>query len=354
MECDMEVVTNVPGKPGGFWHGHTTLVGPTRPPQWLCRCLGSSWAGRLSNIFVALRLFWWRSPGRCFVTGGGLDGLIFAALQTLLAREHCSHVLVDCNWYLSPTRLGRWLRRRQIQWAARSVEKFVVWASHEVEDYAREFGVAPDKFVYVPFHTTLDFYEFAVADDGYLFAGGNYDRDYPRLVEAVRTLDVPVWIATTRPEQLAGVAIPAHVSVKGTTAAGFRQALAAAKLVVVPMQDGLLHSGGQQTCLNAMWLGKPTIAVGRRWAVDLMEDGAHGLIVDYGDVAGLRRAIGWVLENPHEAEQLARRGRAHAQQFTTRHCMETIHRLAQRLSADGQEPSRARVPEVEEVACSGC
>ena len=28
-----------------------------------------------------------------------------------------------------------------------------------------------------------------------------------------------------------------------------------ARLVVVPMQKGLLHSGGQQTCLNAMLLG---------------------------------------------------------------------------------------------------
>jgi glycosyltransferase involved in cell wall biosynthesis len=307
---------------------------------WLRR-LGN-WATRLSDIFVAIRLFLRRAPGRCFVTGGGLDGLTFATLQTLFGRARCAHVMVDCNWYRSRTRFGRWLRRRQIQWAARSVEKFVVWASHEVEDYAREFGVAPDKFVYVPFHTTLDFYEFAVGDDGYLFAGGNYDRDYPTLVEAVRPLDVPVWIATTRPEQLAGVTIPAHVSVQGTTDAGFRQALAAAKLVVVPMQGGLLHSGGQQTCLNAMWLGKPTIAVGRRWAVDLMEDGVHGLIVDYGDVVGLRRAIRWVLENPHEAQQLARRGQEHAHNFTTRRCMETIHQLA-------CKPSPASVAECDEV-----
>jgi glycosyltransferase involved in cell wall biosynthesis len=326
----MEVITNVPGKPGGFWHGHTTLVGLSKPPVWLRRCLGSNWATRLNDIFVAIRLFLRRAPGRCFVTGGGLDGLTFATLQTLFGRARCSHVMVDCNWYLARTRFGRWLRRRQIRWAARSVEKFVVWAGHEVEDYAREFGVIPDKFVYVPFHTTLDFYEFAVGDDGYLFAGGNYDRDYPTLIEAVRSLDVPVWIATTRPEQLAGVTIPAHVNIEGTSDAGFRQAMAAAKLVVVPMQGGLLHSGGQQTCLNAMWLGKPTIVVGRRWAVDLMEDGVHGLIVDYGDVAGLRRAIRWVLDHPDEARQMALRGRERAQQFTTRRCMEAIYRLAQR------------------------
>src|SRR5690606_23552269 len=98
------------------------------------------------------------------------------------------------------------------------------------------------------------------------------DRDYGCLIEAVRPLDLPVWIATTRTEQLKGIDIPPHVRVEGTTAAGFRQAMAAARLVVIPMQGGLLHSGGQQTCLNAMRMGKPTIAVGRKWATDLMED----------------------------------------------------------------------------------
>src|SRR5262249_32951763 len=178
--------------------------------------------------------------------------------------------------------------------------------------------------------------EFKVCDDGYVFAGGNYDRDYPTLIEAVRPLTVPVWIATTRAEQLAGVAIPPNVRVEGTSPAGFRQAMAAAKLVVVPMQGGLLHSGGQQTCLNAMWLGKPTIAVGRRWAADLMEDAVHGLIVDYGDVVSLRRAVHWVLDNPEEAAAMARRGQVHAQQFTTRRCMETIHRLAQANAGQSQ------------------
>jgi glycosyltransferase involved in cell wall biosynthesis len=126
-----------------------------------------------------------------------------------------------------------------------------------------------------------------------------------------------------------GIALPPHVRVEGTSAAGFREAMAAARLVVVPMEPGLLHSGGQQTCLNAMFMGKPTIAVGRRWASDLMEDGVHGLVVEYGDVAGLRRAIRWVLDQPEEARQLAFRGQLHARQFSTRRCMETIHRLVQ-------------------------
>src|SRR5262249_4238112 len=137
----------------------------------------------------------------------------------------------------------------------------------------------------------------------------------------------PVWVATTRPDQLAGVELPPHVRVEGTTAAGFRQAMAAARLVVVPMQKGLLHSGGQQTCLNAMALGKPTIAVGHKWAVDFITDGENGLIVDYEDPAGLCRAVAWVLGHPEEARRMAERGREHAARFTTHRCMSAVYDL---------------------------
>src|SRR5262249_44513796 len=161
---------------------------------------------------------------------------------------------------------------------------------------------------YVPFHTTLHDYQYEVRDDGYLFAGGNYDRDYPTLVEAVRPLGVPTWIATTLPEQLNGGELPPHVRVEGTSRAGLRQGAAGAKQVVVPMKKGLLHSGGQQTCLNAMFLGKPTIAVGRKWAVDFIDDGVNGLIVDYKDPVELRNAVRRVLDDPDAAGRMAERG----------------------------------------------
>jgi glycosyltransferase involved in cell wall biosynthesis len=103
--------------------------------------------------------------------------------------------------------------------------------------------------------------------------------------------------------------------------------MAGARLVVVPMRKGLLHSGGQQTCLNAMLLGKPTIAVGRKWAVDFITDGCNGLIVDYEDPARLRRAIEWVLANPEAARRMAERGREHAAGFTTPRCMEAVYNL---------------------------
>src|SRR5262249_34581250 len=107
-----------------------------------------------------------------------------------------------------------------------------------------------------------------------------------------------------------------------------RQAMAGASMVVIAMQSGLLHSGGQQTCLNAMYMGKPTIAVGRKWAADFIEDGVTGLIVDYDDAHGLRQAIRRVLDNPDAARLMGERAREHAATFTTERTMRIVYNLA--------------------------
>lgn len=337
MPRSSRVLTDLPGKPGRFWGDHTTFVGPARPPAWLCKLVGIGLAHDLTGSLVALRLFARRRAAEGIVTDGGASGILFAWLQSLVPWGRKPHVMIDCNWYESASRWRTWLKIMRLRFASRAVHRFVVWASHETEDYSRVFGLPAEKLEYVPFHTTLHDYQYEIRDDGYLFAGGNYDRDYLTLIEAVRDLNVPAWIATTRQEQFAGAAIPPNVRVEGTSAAGFRQAMAAARLVVVPMQPGLLHSGGQQTCLNAMYMGKPTIAVGRRWAVDLMRDGEDGLIVDYADPAGLRRAIRWVLEHPDAAWHMGRRARERAAWFTTERTMRSVYEIVTGKTPDNVE-----------------
>jgi glycosyltransferase involved in cell wall biosynthesis len=247
-------------------------------------------------------------------------------------------------WEMPPSRLKAWFKGLRIRLAARSVRCFAVWASHEVEDFARAFGLPRHQLEYVPYHHTLHDYTYEIRDDGYVFAGGNSDRDYRTLVEAVRGLDIPTWIALTQRDLLAGVEVPPHVRVEATTAEGFRQAMAGAKLIVVPMQKGTLRSGGQQTCLNAMLLGKPTIAVGRRWAVDFITDGEDGLIVDYEDTQGLQKAIRWLLDYPEAARRMGERARERAAWFTTERCMRTVYDLVLDRSDDRSPPSQIDPP----------
>lgn len=334
------ILSDIPAKPGRFWGDRTTYIGPEQPSPRLRRLLGNRWAHNLTGVVAALRMFARRRHCQGVVTDGGSSGMLFAWLQTLCPWGRKPHVVIQCMWEKQPSRLKTWFKALRIRLASRSVHRFVVWASHEVEDFARAFGLPRRQLQYVPYHHTLHDYTFEVRDDGYLFAGGNSDRDYRTLVEAVRGLDVPTWIALTQRELLAGVAIPPNVRVEATTHEGFRDAMAAARLIVVPMQKDTLRSGGQQTCLNAMLLGKPTIAVGRRWAVDFITDGEDGLIVDYEDVTGLRRAIRWVLDHPDAARRMGERGRERAAWFTTERCMRTIYDLV--VDAAGARPPQSR------------
>jgi glycosyltransferase involved in cell wall biosynthesis len=350
------VLTDIPGRPGRFWGDNTTLIGPSKPPDWLLRLIGERWAYNFAGMLAGLRLFARRRHCQGIVTDGGSSGMLFAWLQTLCPWGRKPHVLIDCLWERPDSPLRAWFKKLRIRLAARSVRRFVVWASHEVEDFARTFDLPRWQLQYVPFHHTLHDYRYEVRDDRYLFAGGNSDRDYRTLVEAARPLDLPVWIAMTQSDLLSGVELPAHVRVQATTAEGFRQALAGAKLIVVPMQKGKLRSGGQQTCLNAMLLGKPTIAVGRRWAVDFITDGEDGLIVDYEDPQGLRRAIRWVLDHPEAARRMGERARQRAAWFTTERCMRTIYDLVAEDTATSlrqyrTDPSHSR-PEPVPDACT--
>ncbi|MFO0842172.1 MAG: hypothetical protein U0797_07185 [Gemmataceae bacterium] len=82
MSDNLDVLTDVPGKPGRFWGDHTTCVGPTHPPRWLCRLVGPGLAHDLTGSLAALRLFAARrSAARGVVTDGGASGILFAWLQ---------------------------------------------------------------------------------------------------------------------------------------------------------------------------------------------------------------------------------------------------------------------------------
>jgi glycosyltransferase involved in cell wall biosynthesis len=352
-----DILTDIPGKPGRFWGDNTILVGPHKPPAWLLRLAGKRWAYNLTGLLAGLRLFGRRRHCQGVVTDGGSSGMLFAWLQALCPWGRKPHVLVDCLWELPQAPLRAWFKRLRLRLASHSVHRFVVWASHETEDFARAFGLPKWQLEYVPFHHTMSDYTYEIRDDGYLFAGGNSDRDYRTLIEAVRPLDVPAWIALTQRDLLAGVEVPPHVRVEATTPDGFRQAMAGAKLIVVPMRKGTLRSGGQQTCLNAMLLGKPTIAVGRRWGVDFIADGEDGLLVDYEDPQSLRRAIRWVLDHPEAARRMGERARERAAWFTTERCMRTVHNLvtdtAGSPSRPGMDRSNSRQELTHDVQISG-
>ena len=128
-------------------------------------------------------------------------------------------------------------------------------------------------------------------------------------------------IVTTREKELfAGMEIPSHVQVRGATHEEFRQLIARSSIVVVPMQANLLHAGGQQTFLNAMFMGKPVILTDPEGGRDYIEDGVNGRLVPYGNKDQLANAIRELMSNPNLRADMGEAAKKTALPLTTEAC----------------------------------
>lgn len=328
----MRVLTTVPGKPDKFWGSRTTLA------DQHCNALLFGKKGRVKQhalaLAVVVKMLCMRHRFDVVVVDGGPLGQWYTWLQSLLFFGRKPTLMIDCLWYVDANPATQYVKRLHKKLSALSVDRFLVWAQHEIEDYAREFGIQKSKFKYVPFHITLEDYEFDVRDEGFVFAGGNGDRDYLVLIEAVRGLNMPVFLATTDMSLLQGVEIPSNVTVRGVSHEEFRERMASCRVAVVPMRGGLLHSGGQQTFLNSMYLGKPTVVVGARVADGYVEDGVNGLVVDYGDVQALREALVALWESSELRDRLGLAARETASTRTTVAFMQEIYAHAEDICRD--------------------
>ena len=254
----------------------------------------------------------------------------------------------DCLWYG-----GGSLKRAWMRFCLGAVDRCIVWASVERQRYAQAYGVSPEKFLYVPHHHTLKRYTFEVGDEGYVFTGGNADRDYGLFFSAVADLSVPCVLATNRPQLLAGLVVPPNVSVVSVSPAEFRLLMAQARLVVMPMRATLLHAGAQQTILNAMVMGKPVILTDPEGGADYIEHGKTGVLVPYGDVPALRQAIRYLLERPREAHAMGEQAQRVAAPLTTERCNVAMWQHALQLVGKMQPGAASAAGRGAEVQGSG-
>lgn len=237
--------------------------------------------------------------------------LVFAILLKLLPKR--PRVLIqDATWEPASEALSREfpLLRRFLPWLARKAisavdgphVRYAVLSSDELKQFPKVWNVDPRRVVFQPFPNTLHQYrDMPTRDDGYLFAGGNSVRDYGLLEAALEGTDIPTRIAA-RWQPLRGLA---HLQAAPTSHHEFMTTLANARAVVVPLRQ-TVRSGGQQTYLNAMGLGKPVIVTEAPGVRDYIVDGVTGVIVP-PRVEALRTAIRHVMD-PANAAQYAQMG----------------------------------------------
>ena len=287
---------------------------------------GSGW---WSDICGALELLRLSRRYDAVVISSNRSGNLFLVLAALLPIRFPPVIVAPCIWDTPRRGIRRWLKRLQFRLMSRRISRLVVWCREEIADYSAELSIPEEAFVHIPHHHTLEGYRYDVSEEDYIFAGGDGHRDYPTLLDAVSGLGCRTIIAALGSNWHRGAVVPAEVTAGPTNKEEFRKLMAGARLVVLPMEGGHVHVGGEQTYLNAMAMGKPVIVTDNKGAPDYIEHGVNGLIVPPGDSVALRRAIKSVIDDRRFAATLARNARKTYDTHSTPLCMQKILRLVE-------------------------
>jgi glycosyltransferase involved in cell wall biosynthesis len=200
------------------------------------------------------------------------------------------------------------LERLVVKLADRAVHRYVVQSSEEMSVFPDTWNVAQSKVDFCPFFFsfTKDDLEGAILSpgEGHVFAGGNSHRNYEPLVEAARQMPERRFIFATH--LLEGRSdLPPNLTAKPVSHFEFVALMRSAAATVVPIKRGLHRAVGQQTYLNAMWLGKPTVVTDTLGVRDYIVDGENALIVD-GSPESYTETLRWIFDpgNQREVDRL--------------------------------------------------
>jgi glycosyltransferase involved in cell wall biosynthesis len=232
-----------------------------------------------------------------------VDLLAAIAIRRRPATARTPIAIGECQW-----KLGGGLDRLTTRLGLRALDgprvAYCVLTEWERRRFAETWGVDPERVFVTPYCHTLSDADLAAptSTEGPVFAGGNSLRDYGPLVAVAAEIEAPVTLAT---KLLEDTPLPANVTAGSVPYERFFELLRNARAVVVPLAAREDRTAGQQTYLNAMALGKPTIVTDSPGVREYVEDGRTGIVVPRGDAEALAKALRWTLD-PANAEAVAR------------------------------------------------
>ena len=199
------------------------------------------------------------------------------------------------------------IEKMLVRLADRAICLYAVQSSEELAIFPAIWGVSPSKTRLCPYFFSLTREQgglrlTTLAQGNHIFTGGNSHRDYEPLIEAAKHMPEHEFIFATK--RLEGrTDLPRNVTARPVSHHEFVDLMASATAVILPMRKGLRRAVGQQTYLNAMWLGKPTIVNDVLGVHDHIQHGETGLIVD-GSSESYIEALMWIF-NPKNQEQVS-------------------------------------------------
>jgi len=266
------------------------------------------------------------------VTVGHGHGFIFAFMQFILKPfiKPRTHIMFAFLLNAKGTGLKAFYNTIKMKIFKSVVELAIVNGLADVDNFSKEFDIPTSKLRFHPFHITLEKYQFKIKDDGYIFAGGNGARDYHTLIEAVKDIKYPVFIATTLKDIPPLAENYDHITVKGVSPEMFRVKMAGCTFMVECHEPNFFRTGGHQTFLNAMWMGKPFIMADKKSAEGYFKHEVDGLIVEAGDVVALKNEIMRLLDDKKLAQKISQKAKKKVNQkyFTTLNTMQSIYNIS--------------------------
>src|SRR5262245_50899966 len=237
--------------------------------------------GRILSVFRRIPLLGDLLYALKVLLHAGQNGVVLCEGSNFLGESVCAlnHLLglrmTILAWeiYLgSKWRLRRWWGREVV----RGTSLAVVYSEPLIDSMARAAGVSRDKFIALPYKLTHYYPRSEIPIVNFVLSCGDSQRDYPTLFEAVRGTNIPVFVATTRPDNYRIPNIPPNVVLLSSPMPHYAGLMAASRIVVVPIRAGLPRGAGEATVCEAMWYEKPVIAANDTSLMVYIEEGVTG------------------------------------------------------------------------------
>jgi len=225
---------------------------------------------------------------------------------------------------------------------ADNIDRYIA-PSRFVQALLGEYGLPPEKAVYLPHYIDASAWQPAYEGGYALFVGRlSAEKGAAALIRAAaEAKHVPVRIVGTGPEEASLRSLAAKYGASNVEFRGFKEGAelaaeyAGARFVVVP---SVWYEVFGLTVLEAYAAGKPVIASQIGGLEELVRDGRTGLLTSAGETAALARALDELWSAPAECAAMGREARAWVEQdFTPEAHYQAIMKIYAEAASAGKK-----------------